>query len=92
MDRGERASEGQGLNPGSDSLPYTISTPETVLMHEAAFTPALENREAHRRPCVGDGPGLRPASVPSVTLAVMRPSSPRFVHVASMSALTPCFV
>lgn len=26
MDRGERAS-GQGLNPGSENLPYTISTP-----------------------------------------------------------------
>lgn len=112
-DRGERASDGQGLNPGSDNLPYAVCTPETVLLlgpaftpasrcirtqevrvllHEAAFTPALENREAHRRLCAGDRPGLCSASVPSVVLPVMRPSSPRFFHVASMSALTLWFV
>lgn len=53
-DRGERASEGQGLNPGSDNLPHAASAPKTVLLHGAAFTPALEKHEAHRRPCAGD--------------------------------------
>lgn len=35
-------------------LPHAASAPETVLLHGAAFTPALEKHEAHRRPCAGD--------------------------------------
>lgn len=86
MDRGERAS-GQGLNPGSENLPYAIST---LRLFSSTRPPSHPPWKTVR---LTGGLALETGLACAISeSAVMRPSSPRFVHVARVSALTPCFV